>query len=167
MINAEHLQEFLAKVLFGDKWEEYKKFVVYRQGNLENAQQKYNSSAFFTFYAQSYTKETLNAHIENEHVANITLKLNLQGIGTNAEQMMLTTLFWDERSDVREELEKLNCILLESPRMIVSSPYFQDGANTILAYDTVFKLSCTLTEKDKEELMPNIILGGVLHTPSN
>jgi hypothetical protein len=167
MIDAEHLQEFLAKVLFGDRWKEYKKFVVHRQGNLENAQQKYNSSAFFTFYVQAYTKETLNAHIEDEHIANITLKLNLQGIGTNAEQMMLTTLFWDERSDVREELNKLNCILLESPRMIVGSPYFQDGANTILAYDTVFKISCTLTEKDKEELMPDIILGGVLHTPSN
>lgn len=167
MIDAEHLQLFLAKVLFGENWEEYKKYVVHKQGNLENAQQKYNSSAFFTFYVQNYTKETLNAHIEDEHIANITLKLNLQGIGTNAEQMMLTTLFWDERSDVREELEKLNCILLESPRMIVSSPYFQDGANTILAYDTVFKISCTLTEKDKEELMPDIILGGVLHTPSN
>lgn len=165
MINANDIQEFLAKTLFGDQWEEYKGLVVHRQGNLPNAQQQFGCSAFFTFYVSSYEKKTLNITDQGEHTANVIMTLNLQGIGTDVESMMLTSLFWDERIDVRENLSKLNCILLETPRMIVSSPYFQDGANTILSYETVFKISCALILKEQLEPMPELVLLGDLHVP--
>lgn len=165
MINAKDIQEFLAKTLFGERWEEAKKLVVHRQGNLPNAQQRYSCSAFFTYYVSSYEKKTLNITDQGEHTANVIMTLNLQGIGTNVEQMMLTSLFWDERIDVRENLAKLNCVLLETPRMIVSSPYFQDGANTILSYETVFKISCALILKEQLDHMPDLILLGDLHVP--
>lgn len=165
MINAKDIQEFLAKTFFGEQWEEAKKLVVHRQGNLPNAQQRFNCSAFFTFYISSYEKKTLNITDQGTHTANVIMTLNLQGIGTNVEQMMLKSLFWDERIDIRENLAKLNCVLLETPRMIVSSPYFQDGANTILSYETVFKISCALTLKEQLEIMPKLILLGDLHVP--
>ena len=164
LLNANMVQEFLAKTLFGEDWEENMKLIVHRQGNLANAQQLFGCSAFFTYYVSSYEKKTLNISDGNHHTANVIATLNLQGIGTNVEPMMLTTLFWDERSDVRENLERLNCVLLESPRTIVSSPYFQDGANTLLSYETVFKLSCALTQKEPLDLMPELILSGDLHT---
>lgn len=164
LLNANMVQEFLAKTLFGEDWEENMKLIVHRQGNLANAQQLFGCSAFFTYYVSSYEKKTLNISDGNHHTANVIATLNLQGIGTNVEPMMLTTLFWDERSDVRENLERLNCTLLESPRTIVSSPYFQDGANTLLSYETVFKLSCALTQKETLDLMPELILSGDLHT---
>lgn len=165
MINAEDIQEFLAKTLFGDNWKNAKDLVVHRQGNLLNAQQRFKCSAFFTFYVSSYEKKTLNITNQGEHTANVVMTLNLQGIGTKVEQMMLTSLFWDERIDVRENLDKLNCTLLETPRMIVSSPYFQDGANTILSYETVFKISCALILKEQLEPMPELVLLGDLHVP--
>ena len=165
MIDAKDIQEFLAKTLFGDQWESYKDLVVHRQGNLPNAQQRFGYSAFFTYYVSSYEKKTLNISDNGEHTANVVMTLNLQGIGTDVESMMLNTLFWDERSDVRDNLSKLNCILLETPRMIVSSPYFQDGANTILSYETVFKISCALLLKEQLEPMPEIVLLGGLRVP--
>ena len=165
MIDAEDIQEFLAKTLFGEQWEKAKGLIVHRQGNLPNAQQRFNCSAFFTYYVSSYEKKTLNVTDQGTHTANVIMTLNLQGIGTKVESMMLTSLFWDERTDVRDNLAKLNCTLLETPRMIVSSPYFQDGANTILSYETVFKIACTLILKEQLEPMPELVLLGDLHVP--
>ena len=75
---------------------------------------------------------------------------------------MLSTLFWDEREDIRAMLDHLNCALLETPRTVVSTPYFQDGANTILSYETVFKISCALTLTEELPLMPSLELRGGL-----
>ena len=163
LLSAEYLQEVLAKALFGENWRENKKFVVHRQGNLANAQQMYNSDGFFTYYVSSYEKKTINPTATgNVHTCNVIANLHLQCVGKRAEEHMLTTLFWDERTDLPKYLAALDCVLLETPRMIVSSPYFQDGANTILAYETVFKISCALTLSEELPTMPGLILKGSL-----
>ena len=167
LINAKQLQEVLAKALFGNLWQQYKKFVVHRQGNLANAQQMYNSEAFFTYYTSLFEKKTINStSLNGVHTCNVVFTLHLQCIGKRAEEFMLTTLFWDEREDIRSLLAALNSTLLETPRMIVSSPYFQDGANTILSYETVFKISCALTISEELPSMPDLILtGGLQNEP--
>ena len=167
LINAKQLQEVLAKALFGNLWQQYKKFVVHRQGNLANAQQMYNSEAFFTYYTSLFEKKTINAtSLNGIHTCNVVFTLHLQCIGKRAEELMLTTLFWDEREDIRYLLAALNSTLLETPRTIVSSPYFQDGANTILSYETVFKISCALTLSEELPSMPELILtGGLQYEP--
>ena len=167
LINAKQIQEVLAKALFGDLWQQYKKFVVHRQGNLANAQQMYNSEAFFTYYTSLFEKKTINpVSLNGVHTCNVVFTLHLQCIGKRAEELMLTTLFWDEREDIRSLLATLNSTLLETPRTIVSSPYFQDGANTILSYETVFKISCALTLSEELPSMPELILtGGLQYEP--
>lgn len=165
-IEANGVRVFLAKALFGESWEENLGLVVHRQGNLPNPQQIEKASAFFTYCVRTYTKKTVNSDFGDTHTADLIVTLDLQGIGVNAETMMLTTFFWDQRSDVRTELAKLNCVLIESPREIVATPYFQDGANTTLAYETVFKLSCTLTLKEELEPMPSLELFGSLQIPN-
>lgn len=163
LINEKQLQEVLAKALFGKKWRQYKKFVVHKQGNLANAQQMYNSEAFFTYYTSLFEKKTINAtSLNGTHTCNVVFTLHLQCIGKRAEELMLTTLFWDEREDLKSLLAVLNSTLLETPRTIVSSPYFQDGANTILSYETVFKISCALTISEELPSMPDLILTGSL-----
>lgn len=169
LIEAEVMQEFLAKALFGKDWQQNKKYVVHRQGNMANAQQRYNSSAWFTYYTSMYEKKTINPSLnqgENVHTCNVVFLLNLQCIGKNAEDFMLSTLFWDEREDIRAMLDHLNCVLLETPRTVVSAPYFQDGANTILSYETVFKISCALTITEELPLMPSLELRGGLKISS-
>ena len=167
LINAKQLQEVLAKALFGKEWQQHKKFVVHKQGNLANAQQMYNSEAFFTYYTSLFEKQTINpASLNGVHTCNVVYTLHLQCIGKRAEDLMLTTLFWDEREDVRNLLAALNSTLLETPRTIVSSPYFQDGANTILSYETVFKISCALTLSEELPSMPELILTGSLQDAS-
>lgn len=163
LLDAVQIQEVLANALFGEQAEQNKKFIVHKQGNLANAQQMYNSTAFFTYYTSSYEKKTINpTAMGSVHICNVVFTLHLQCIGKKAEQFMLTTLFWDEREDIRKMLFDLNCILLETPRTIVSSPYFQDGANTILAYETVFKISCALTNEEELPPMPDLVLEGSL-----
>lgn len=163
LLNAEKMQEFLARALFGEAWKENAKFIVHRQGNLINAQQMYNSDAFFTYYTSLFEKKLINpTPTRNTHTADIVFSLHLQCIGKNAEKHMLTTLFWDERTDIETWLAELDCTLLETPRTIISTPYFQDGANTILSYETVFKISCALTITDEVTPMPNLILEGGL-----
>lgn len=169
LIEAEVMQEFLAKALFGKDWQQNKKYVVHRQGNMANAQQRYNSSAWFTYYTSLYEKKTINPSLnqrENTHTCNVVFLLNLQCIGKKAEDFMLSTLFWDEREDIRAMLDHLNCVLLETPRTVVSAPYFQDGANTILSYETVFKISCALTVTEELPLMPSLELRGGLKISS-
>lgn len=167
ILNAEKMQELLSRALFGDAWEENKKFIVHKQGNLANAQQMYNSDAFFTYYTSLYEKKTINPTATGSiHTANVIATPHLQCIGKHAEEYMLSTLFWDERTDLEKWLADLDCVLLETPRMIVSAPYFQDGANTILSYETVFKLSCALTISEELPTMPELILtGGLQYEP--
>lgn len=167
ILNAEKMQELLSRALFGAAWEENKKFIVHRQGNLANAQQMYNSDAFFTYYTSLYEKKTINPTATGEvHTVNVVATLHLQCIGKHAEERMLMTLFWDERKDIEQWLSELDCVLLETPRTIVSSPYFQDGANTILSYETVFKISCALTISEELPPMPELILtGGLQYEP--
>ena len=169
LIKAEVMQEFLAKALFGKDWQKNKKYVVHRQGNMANAQQRYNSTAWFTYYTSMYEKKTVNPALnkgEKTHTCNVVFLLNLQCIGKKAEEFMLSTLFWDEREDIRAMLDHLNCVLLETPRTVVSAPYFQDGANTILSYETVFKISCALTITEELPLMPSLELRGGLKISS-
>lgn len=169
LIKAEVMQEFLAKALFGKDWQNNKKYVVHRQGNMANAQQRYNSSAWFTYYTSMYEKKTINPALnqgEKTRTCNVVFLLNLQCIGKKAEDFMLSTLFWDEREDIRAMLDHLNCVLLETPRTVVSAPYFQDGANTILSYETVFKISCALTITEELPLMPSLELRGGLKISS-
>ena len=167
ILNAEKMQELLSRALFGNAWEENKKFIVHKQGNLANAQQIYNSDAFFTYYISMYEKKTINPTATGGiHTANVITTPHLQCIGKHAEEYMLSTLFWDERTDLEKWLAELDCVLLETPRMIVSAPYFQDGANTILSYETVFKLSCALTISEELPTMPELILtGGLQYEP--
>lgn len=165
-INSENTKEFLAKALFADKWEEYQDLVVNKQGNLANPQQTKNVSTFFLYWIRTYEKRTVNSSYKGKQIADVVVTLSLQGVGLRAEEFMQTTLFWDQRSDIRDLLSKLNATLLESPRLIVSVPYFQDGANSIFAYETVFKLSCTLILETVPEPMPSIELNGNVTIPN-
>ena len=150
---SEDLQEALCRILFGDATPEHKALVVPLQGNFLNPQQILDKkcSAYFTYYISNTVKKTLNHDNENVHTACVLRYLELACIGKDAERMMLNTLFWEERSDVREILREYGTILMDTPRNILARPYFQEGFNTILQYSTTFSLSSSIQLISKRE----------------
>ena len=156
------VQKILAKILFGSDDRKYLQLVVPKQGNLRNPQQLTNCAAYFMFYIKSYRKELLNEDKSPYHYANVLVDIELQCVGMKSEEFMLSTLFWDERTDVREYLETQSCVLLESPRTITCMPYFQDGANTVLVYTTTLRLAETIYEKETLEVLKECLLEGGL-----
>lgn len=147
------LREALCRILFGDTEPEHMELVVPLQGNFLNPQQALEKkvSAYFTFYASNTTKRTLNNTNENVHTACVLRTLELSCVGKDAEQMMLNTLFWDDRRDVRNILNEYGTVLLDTPRNILARPYYQEGLNTILQYSTTFQLSSSIQLITKRE----------------
>lgn len=162
MLTNATLQSLLSRILFGTDTPKHLALVVPRQGNLLNPQQAVKCSAYFMYYIRAARKELLNTTATPTHTAHLLTEVDLQCVGVNSEEFMLSTMFWDERSDVRKIFEEQNCILLESPRAVYSTPYFQDGANTILSHECSFKLSQTLVYAEPEELWHGLTLQGSL-----
>ena len=157
------VQHLLAKIFFGSDDKKYLQLVVPKQGNLKNPQQLTNCSAYFMFYIKSYTKKLTNPTTGNtEHYANLLVDIELQCVGSKSEEFMLSTMFWDERSDVRKCFDAQSCVLLESPRTITCMPYFQDGANTVLVYTTTLRLAETISCEETLELLKECTLEGNL-----
>lgn len=161
LVTNEDLRPVLAQILFGKDYEKHLALVVPKQGNFLDPRTVQDTDSFFTYYISSVEKQTLNpTAMYAQHTSNVLLTVRLQGVGIGAERLMLTTLFWDERDDVRKLFETVNCVLLDSKRTIISAPYFQEGVNTLLAFETVLKLSCALTIEETLSPMPELILSG-------
>lgn len=138
---SESLREVLCKILFGVVDETHLSLVVPLQGNFENPQQINKISAYFTYYVSNTTKKLINTEYENDHIANVVRTVELSCVGKDAELLMLNTLFWDERVDVRALLNEYGTVLMDTPRTILARPLVQQGMNTILSYTTTIKLS--------------------------
>ena len=151
---SEDLRNALCRILFGDEKSEHLDLVVPLQGNFMSPQQilEKKPTAYFTYYISNTTKELLNNdNNEGTHTACVARLLELSCIGKDAERLMLDTLFWDERTDIRDIFNEYGTILMETPRTILARPYYQNGLNTILAYSTTFKLSSSIELQSKTE----------------
>ncbi len=168
-LTQKNLQEVLSTIFFGDTKPEHLKLIVPLQGNFLNPQQldaDKMPSAYFTYYISCTTKKTLNQNFDNQHEACVVRDLELSCIGADAERLMLNTLFWDERIDVKDLFAKYNTVLMETPRQVFARPFHQHGENTILEYSTSMRLSCTLIytvepeywDKEGLELRGNLII---------
>lgn len=147
-ISLENLQLMLCEALYGDTTDEHLAIVVPRQGNLLNPQQMMQCSAYFTFFISEAHKIMPNRAFGTDLVASVDCKVELQAIGLHADKYMLTTLFWDERADIHKLFGKYHTQLRQTDRRIVSTPYFQDGANSCLSYNTTLNVISAVTLVD-------------------
>lgn len=169
-LTLKSIQPMLTEILFGDTTDEHMQNVVPQQGNLRNPSQLVNASAYFTYYISMQRRALLNRNWGLEHVATLLYTLNLRCIGINAETYMQSTLFWDDRTDVRKILASYDSQLLNTPREIIAVPYFQDGVNNQLSYNTEIKLVSLITNSEDEataQRWKQIILEGDLLNRNN
>lgn len=139
-----NFQYVLSECLFGDTSDEHLSLVVPRQGNLLNPMQAMNCSAYFTYYNSLARRIIPNRDYGANVNTLVEVSLELQCVGIDAEAFMLSTLFWDSRTDVQDAFARVHSQLKNTDREIRSNVYFQDGANTVLSYDTTLTIISAL-----------------------
>lgn len=150
------LGELIAKNLFGTKWEKNLKYVIPRKGNFLNPSLDCNAATFAIFWLEKSIKRvtdfTIDVYNEEEcdttHYATLLSSVKIQFVGKNAQKWAISTLFWDERTDVQDNFADYHAQLLPSDRTITSVPFQQDGYNGEMSYLASFDVIHNVTQDE-------------------
>ena len=151
------LGELVAKNLFGNKWEKNLKYIIPRKGNFLNPSLDCNAATFAIFWIEKSTKRVTNFTIDvyNEetedvttHFATLLSSVKIQFVGKDAQKWAISTLFWDERTDVQNNFAEYQSQLLPSDRTITSVPFQQDGYNGEMSYLASFDVIHNVTQDE-------------------
>lgn len=165
-LNNEVLGEFIAKCLFGKKWESMMKYVIPRKGNFVNPQQISKTDTYAIYYIEKKSKRITNfenaqynaENITNTHYATIKSVVRIQFIGKQAEEWASSLLFWDERTDVQNVFEEYGSQLLLGERDIFTVPFQQDGFNGEMSYVASFSVVTGITKEEIIKYLTDLII---------
>lgn len=135
-LNQTTLRGILAEILSVDE-----SHVVPKQGNWWNPQrEKANIANWCSYRIKSNNPRTAPFYVEEkdgeESAAVIKIaSVELQFVGPDSEQLAYSVAFWPLRADVKEQLKKIRGAVMLSDFNAVSSVFFQDGNNTVLAWN--------------------------------
>ena len=159
------LGDFIAKCLFGKKWEDMKKFVIPRKGNFVNPQQLSLTDTYAIYYINDKKKRLVNSsdyeykpeNAVSTHYATIKSTVKIQFIGKHAEEWADSLLFWDERTDVQALLLEYDSQLLLGERDIITVPFQQDGFNGEMSYLASFGILTGITKEEILQYLTDLI----------
>ena len=150
------LGELVAKNLFGEKWEKNLKYIIPRKGNFLNPSLDVNAATFAIFWLEKSIKRVTNfttddyneKECDTTHYATLLTSVKIQFVGKNAQKWAISTLFWDERTDVQNNFSEYQSQLLPSDRTITSIPFQQDGYNGEMSYLASFDVIHNVTQDE-------------------
>ena len=150
------LGELVAKNLFGNKWEKNLKYIIPRKGNFLNPSLDVNAATFAIFWLEKSIKRVTNfttddyneKECDTTHYATLLTSVKIQFVGKNAQKWAISTLFWDERTDVQNNFAEYQSQLLPSDRTITSIPFQQDGYNGEMSYLASFDVIHNVTQDE-------------------
>ena len=150
------LGELVAKNLFGEKWEKNLKYIIPRKGNFLNPSLDVNAATFAIFWLEKSIKRVTNfttddyneKECDTTHYATLLTSVKIQFVGKNAQKWAISTLFWDERTDVQNNFAEYQSQLLPSDRTITSIPFQQDGYNGEMSYLASFDVIHNVTQDE-------------------
>ena len=156
MLDNVTLGELVAKNLFGEKWEKNLKYIIPRKGNFLNPSLDCKAATFAIFRLEKSIKRVTNFTTDdyNEeecnttHYATLLSSVKIQFVGKNAQKWAISTLFWDERTDVQNNFAEYQSQLLPSDRTITSVPFQQDGYNGEMSYLASFDVIHNVTQDE-------------------
>lgn len=165
-LNNEVLGEFIAKCLFGKKWESMQKYVIPRKGNFVNPQQISKTDTYAIYYIEKKSKRITNTNdmvynvenVTNTHYAIVKSTVRIQFIGKHAEEWASSLLFWDERTDVQDLFCQYNSQLLLGERDIFTVPFQQDGFNGEMSYVASFSVITGITKEEIIKYLTDLII---------
>lgn len=150
------LGELVAKNLFGEKWEKNLKYIIPRKGNFLNPSLDVNAATFAIFWLEKSIKRVTNLttddynekECDTTHYATLLSSVKIQFVGKDAQKWAISTLFWDERTDVQNNFAEYQAQLLLSDRTITSVPFQQDGYNGEMSYLASFDVIHNVTQDE-------------------
>ena len=156
MLDNVTLGELIAKNLFGKNWEKNLKYIIPRKGNFLNPSLDCNAATFAIFWLEKSIKRVTNIttddyneeECDTTHYATLLSSVKIQFVGKDAQKWAISTLFWDERTDVQNNFAEYQAQLLLSDRTITSVPFQQDGYNGEMSYLASFDVIHNVTQDE-------------------
>jgi hypothetical protein len=154
ILDSTVLRTILSEILFAEADRaEGIQYIVPKQGNWYNPQEtKTGKIATWVGYAITNRNSVLKARqtpadedapIEtNLNVITELVTVDLQFVGTKAEQLAASVMHWPTRADVADAFEIVSGQLREDKIHVVASWFKQEGMNTVYAYNVKFRLYC-------------------------
>ena len=147
-LNQTTLRGILAQILSVDE-----KYIVPKQGNWYNPQEanpnietwcayrvKSNRPRTTPFYKDS--EKNVNNAVQNYNSVNVLkiADIDLQFVGAKSEELANSVSFWNLRGDVKSAFAAVQGSVLYDEKTAISSDFYQDGNNTIVAWNTSIRV---------------------------
>lgn len=138
-LNQKTLRGILAQILSVDE-----KFVVPKQGNWYNPQEKMKTSTWCAYQIKSNRPTTAPFYeqIENEVFVCVpkVSTISLQFVGTQSEEIAQSVANWTLREDVKKAFQSVQGAIMYTSATAISSVFSQEGNNTVLAWNVDFQV---------------------------
>lgn len=163
-LNQTTLRGILAAILSVDE-----KYIVPKQGNWWNPQTAdANIENWCAYQIRRNRPRTVPFYNEGKDngtpvngVAVLKIaEIDLQFVGPQSEDLANSVAMWPFRSDVKEQLEAVHGAIMNDEYDAVSSPFYQEGANTVTAWNTSFKVLWYSILDTNQGPMPQLTLNG-------
>lgn len=163
-LNQTTLRGILAAILSVNE-----KYIVPKQGNWWNPQTANANIENWCAYqirrnrprtVPFYNKGKDNGSPVNGVAVLKIAEIDLQFVGPQSEALANSVAMWPFRSDVKEQLEAVHGAIMNDEYDAVSSPFFQEGANTVLAWNVSFKVLWYSILDTSQGAMPQLTLNG-------
>jgi|WetSurMetagenome_2_1015567.scaffolds.fasta_scaffold377704_2 hypothetical protein len=175
VVCQEELKTFLATIFDIDE-----KYVLPKQWNWYNPQSVLaigeKPLTWVAYKIKSNDPITPNWEVkESEIVNNVTVwkrylasyniaRIELQFIGTRAEEYANSIQFFPERQDVIDELQDCEGVIMRSDFKVYPTDYIQEGLNSVLSFNTNFKIEWTKKQLVNQEIAQGIeTIGGSIN----
>ena len=153
-LTSDLLRTILIEIFFAEADRlAFGKYIVPKQGNWYNPQDtKTDKIATWIGYNIPFRKGKIRARLDQdeehneENIVSEIVTIELQFIGAKAEEIALSVMHWNSRTDVHEAFSVVSGQLFDEEVRVIQSIYKQDGLNTIYAYNIKRRLMCENTQ---------------------
>ena len=163
-LNQTTLRGILAQILSVDP-----KYVVPKQGNWWNPQAKDANIANWCAYqirrnrprtTPFYEVGTTNNQKVNSVAVQKIAEIDLQFVGPQSEELANSVAMWPLRSDVKAQFQTVQGAIMNGEYDAVSSNFYQEGANTVLAWNVSLRVLWYSILDTNQGPMPHVTFDG-------
>ena len=140
VLNQTNLRGILAQILSVNT-----KYIVPKQGNWWNPQEEVNSPHTWCAYLiRSNRPRTAPFYValNNQNLLAVEkiATIDLQFVGEQSEDIAQSVAMWSMRGDVQEALAQVHGAIMYDDMEAKSSTFYQDGNNTVLAWNVTIRV---------------------------
>ena len=89
-------------------------------------------------------------------------EIQLQFVGSNAEDLANSLVYWIKRTDVINSFLTVQGKIMSDDLNVIATDFYQEGANNILAYNVNFKIAWKSMMLTNQEILTDIEIEGEL-----